>query len=94
MTLLNEAVRSLVRVQDLVNRLLHESVGGNLVDATKPNWERSQLTRENVEKRLKAKRASGDISQADYDAITEALQFPMTRDSLRPLRGPHCGGSP
>jgi hypothetical protein len=76
MTLLNEAVRSLVKVQDLVNRLLHESLGGNLVDATKPNWERSQVTRENVEKRLKAKRASGDISQADYEAIAEALAIP------------------
>jgi hypothetical protein len=29
-------------VQDLVNRLLHESLGGDLVDATKPDWEQTQ----------------------------------------------------
>jgi hypothetical protein len=76
MTLLNEAVRALVKVQDLVNRLLHESLGGDLVDTTKANWEKSQLTRDEVQKRLNTRLASGQISQPDYDAITEALAIP------------------
>jgi hypothetical protein len=76
MRLLNDAVRSLVKVQDLVNRLLHESLGGDLVDAAKPNWEKSQLTREIVEKRLRAKLGRDEISQTDFDAITQALAIP------------------
>jgi hypothetical protein len=63
-------------VQDLVNRLLHESLGGDLVNTSKPRWEKSQLTRDNVETKLKAKLASGGISQGDYDAIAQALSIP------------------
>jgi len=40
MSLLNQAVQDLIKVQDLVNRLLHESLGGNLVDTAKDDWER------------------------------------------------------
>lgn len=76
MTLLNEAVRALIKVQDLVNRLLHESLGGDLVDTTKANWEKSQLTRDEVQKQLNTRLASGHISQPDYDAITTALAIP------------------
>jgi hypothetical protein len=79
MNLLNHSVQDLIRVQDLVNRLLHESLGGDLVDTNKPNWEKSRLTRENVEKQLETRRASDAISQADFDAITEALAIPNNK---------------
>jgi hypothetical protein len=76
MTLLNQSVQNLTKVQDLVNRLLHESLGGDLVDTTKQNWEKSRLTRENVEKQLESRRATGAITQADFDALTQALAIP------------------
>ena len=76
MTLLNQSVNALIKVQDLVNRLLHESLGGDLVDTSKPVWEKTQLTRSNVKKGLEAKRAAGSISQTEFDAITEALKIP------------------
>ena len=76
MTLLNGAIQNLIRVQDLVNRLLHESLGGDLVDTSKPKWEKSQLTREKVEKQLESRRVAGTISQADFDAIAQALGIP------------------
>jgi hypothetical protein len=76
LALLNQSVYGLIKIQDLVNRLLHESLGGDLVDTTKSNWERTQLTRANVEDGLKAKRAADLISQHDFDAINEALQIP------------------
>ena len=79
MNLLNQSVQDLIRVQDLVNRLLHESLGGDLVDTTKPNWEKSRLTRENIEKQLETRRASGAISQANFDAITQALAIPNNK---------------
>jgi hypothetical protein len=79
MTLLNQSVQDLIRVQDLVNRLLHESLGGDLVDTSKPNWEKSRLTRENVEKQLETRRASGAISPKDFDAITQALATPNNK---------------
>jgi hypothetical protein len=75
-SLLNQAVHDLIKVQNLVNRLLHESLGGDLVDATKPNWERAELTHENVKKALKSKLSAGRLSQADFDAIDAALQIP------------------
>ncbi len=61
--LLDQAVYGLIKVQDLVNRLLHESLGGDLVSATQTDWERTQLTRKNVEKGLKEKLAAGRLSQ-------------------------------
>lgn len=76
MTLLNQSVHGLIKVQDLVNRLLHESLGGDLVDTSKPEWERTQLLRFNVEKGLNAKRTTGFISQSDFDAIRDALAIP------------------
>ncbi|MGB9030873.1 MAG: hypothetical protein WCC27_12200 [Acidobacteriaceae bacterium] len=76
MALLNQSIQDLIRVQDLVNRLIHESLGGDLVDTSKPNWEKSRLTRENVEKQLESKRAAGAILQTDFDAIAEALAIP------------------
>jgi hypothetical protein len=76
MTLLNQSVYGLVKVQDLVNRLLHESLGGDLVDTSSADWEEETLRRKNVMKGLDAKRAAGLISQTDFDAITEALKIP------------------
>ena len=76
MTLLDQAVQNLVKVQDLVNRLLHESLGGDLVDTSKPNWEKNSLKRENIVKQLESRRADGAISQADFDAISTALTIP------------------
>jgi hypothetical protein len=76
MEALDRAVQELIKVQEVVNRLLLESLGGDLVDTRKPDWERTQLIRKNVEKGLEAKRASGALSQSDFDAITEALEIP------------------
>ncbi len=77
-TLLNQSVHGLIKVQDLVNRLLHESLGGDLVDTAKTDWERTELTREKVEKGLKAKLAGVAISQSDFDAICRALSIPRS----------------
>ncbi len=77
MTLLNQAVQALVKAQELVNRLLHESTGGDLVDTSKPEWEKSQLIRKNVEKGMKAKLAAGQITQDDFHAIKAALDIPQ-----------------
>lgn len=79
MTLLNQSIQDLIKVQDLVNRLLHEGLGGDLVDTSKPTWEKSQLTRENIQKQLESRRVSGTISQLDFDAITQALAIPSSK---------------
>jgi hypothetical protein len=76
LALLNQTVYALIKVQDLVNRLLHESLGGDLVDSTKPDWERTELTRRNVKAGFEAKLAAGTITQGDFDAITQALAIP------------------
>jgi hypothetical protein len=76
MTLLNQSVHGLIKVQDLVNRLLHESLGGDLVDTSTADWERTELTRAKVVKGLAAKRAGGTLSQSDSDAISQALEIP------------------
>ena len=57
-------------------RLLHESLGGDLVDTSKTDWERNELSREKVLKGLAAKRDSGALSQSDFDAISQALAIP------------------
>lgn len=76
LSLLDQAVHALIKVQDIVNRLLHESLGGDLVDTIDPEWEGFELRRKNVEKGLEAKRAAGALSQGDYDAIIAALKIP------------------
>jgi hypothetical protein len=78
MNLLNQAVHGLIKVQDLVNRLLHESLGGDLVDTGKADWERTQLTRANLIKGLQGKQTAGLLSQSDFQAISEALEIPRT----------------
>lgn len=75
-TLLNQSVYALIKVQDLVNRLFHESLGGDLVDTSRPDWERVELTRANVIKGLKLKLSSGLLTHVDFDAITQALAIP------------------
>jgi hypothetical protein len=75
MSSLNQAVQDLIKVQDLVNRLLHESLGGDLVDTTSDEWERS-LKRDKVIEGLKSKRAAGLLTQPDFEAINEALRIP------------------
>jgi hypothetical protein len=77
-SLLNQAVYALIKVQDLVNRLLHESLGGDLVDSSKSDWERSQLTRLNVLKGLQRKSNEGRLSPTDFQEIGEALKIPTT----------------
>jgi hypothetical protein len=76
LSLLDQAVHALIKVQDIVNRLLHESLGGVLVDTSDPEWEGYELRRKNVERGLEAKRAAGALSQSDYDAIIDALKIP------------------
>jgi hypothetical protein len=75
-TLLNQSVHAVIKAQDLVNRLLHESLGGDLVDTSDTDWETTQLTRKKVKKGLKAKLELGAISQPHFDAITQALAIP------------------
>jgi hypothetical protein len=75
-TLLNQSVHDLIKVQDLVNRLLHESLGGDLVDTSGSDWERAELTRSNVLKGLKLRLASGVLSQSEFDTISHALAIP------------------
>src|SRR6185312_6519727 len=76
MALLNQTVYELIKVQDLVNRLLHESLGGNLVDTNKPDWEKFELTRAEVKKGLKRKLNDGLLAQTNFDAIMSALSLP------------------
>jgi hypothetical protein len=75
-TFLNQSVHDLIKVQDLVNRLLHESLGGDLVDAIGPDWERVELTRANVMRGLNLKLTSGVLPQKEFDAITQSLAIP------------------
>jgi hypothetical protein len=76
MMLLNQTVHGLIKVQELVNRLLHESLGGDLVDTGKTDWERTDLTRQKALKGLAEKRDGGALSQSDFDAISQALEIP------------------
>lgn len=74
MALLNQAVYALIKVQDLVDRLLHESLGGDVVDTSNPDWEEDNLKRVTVLKGLDRKRTMGELSSADFMAISNAFQ--------------------
>jgi hypothetical protein len=76
MTLLNRGVYGLVKTQDLVNRLLHESLGGDLVDTRSPDWEQETLRRSNVMKGLSQKLKARNISTKHWKAIIDALDIP------------------
>jgi hypothetical protein len=86
MDLLNQSVYALIKVQDLVFRLLHESLGGDLVDTSKPDWETTQLRYPQVKKGLEAKRSGGALLQAKFDAITQALAIPENAPNAQTSR--------
>ena len=72
----NRAAYELIKVQDLVNRLLHEALGGNLVSTSSATWERDELLRANVIKGINRKAADGELSDAVRTAIVDALALP------------------
>lgn len=89
MNALDRAVYELVKVQNIVDRLLHESLGGDLVNTTDSDWERTQLTRKNVIKGLNAKNVGGTLTQSEFDAIVKALEIPKAtphRETARTYR--------
>ncbi len=71
---LNLAVLDLVKVQDLIARLLFESFGGELiqVDRTKDDWERD-ITLSASKKGLKRQLDDGKLKAGEYDRIMRAL---------------------
>lgn len=73
---LNRSVYELIKVQDLVNRLLHEGLGGDLVATNSPSWEREELNRTNVKKGIDRKAANGELSAAVRTAILDAVAVP------------------
>lgn len=73
---LNRGVYGLIKVQDLVNRLLHEAFGGHLVRTDHADWEKKFLTRENINKQLDQKVQEGDLTAEDRQAIENALGLP------------------
>lgn len=73
---LDHAVHSLIKVQDLANRLLHESLGGDLVDTSDSEWEKNELNRKKVQKGLKRKLQDRATTQEQFDAISKALAIP------------------
>jgi hypothetical protein len=78
MNLLNQAVYALIKIQDMIYRLLHESLGGDLVDTSKPDWEERSLRRTPILIGLEAKRVSSALGQADFDTIMRALDSPRS----------------
>lgn len=74
---LNLAIFQLVKIQDLIVRLLHESFSGKLmtVDFDDEDWEK-KLTLKDAKKGLKAFADNGDLSDKDYQAILAALDLP------------------
>lgn len=86
MDLLNQAVYGLIKVQDLVNRLLHETLGGDLVATAKPDWEEITLRRKNVMKGLQCKFEAGALSKTDYDAINEAFAVPVNAPRIETVK--------
>jgi hypothetical protein len=72
----NRAVCHLVKVQELVNRLLHEGLGGDLVNTASSQWEKEELRRSNVKKGLERKAFDNALTDEDHKAIAEALDLP------------------
>ena len=74
--------RQLLPCKQISHRGIHvTSVGGDLVDTSKADWERTELTRERVEKGLAEKRTGGALSPTEFDAISQALGIP--RNTLK-----------
>jgi hypothetical protein len=74
-SLFDASVHSLIKVQNLVDRLLHESLGGDLIDTTQGEWERTELTRKKILKGLEDKRDRGQISLTDFNEIKASLEW-------------------
>ncbi|SRR5260370_15015006 len=74
---LNLGVFQLVKIQDLIVRLLHESFSGKLitVDFDDEDWEKT-LRLKDAKKGLKAFADNGNLSNKDYQAILAALDLP------------------
>jgi hypothetical protein len=74
---LHLAVFYLAKVQDLVVRLLFESIGERLiqVDQSDPDWER-QLTMRNLKNGLARLHSSGDLKHEEYVLIVAAIDKP------------------
>lgn len=74
---LNLAALDLVKIQDLVIRLLYESFSGKLikVDLDDPEWEK-KLTLKEAKKGLKEKLDNKEINISDFDSIMTALSIP------------------
>lgn len=77
MYMLNLAVFQLVKIQDLVVRLLHESFSGELiaVDYTDDEWEK-QLTMKKANKGLSDLLHQGKLSTQEHKDIIDALDMP------------------
>jgi hypothetical protein len=74
---LNLAMFQIMKIQDLVVRLLHEEFSGRLihVDYDEEGWERD-LKLFDAKKGLKKLLDSGELSQNDHDEIVDALNIP------------------
>lgn len=75
---LNLGVFQLVKIQDLIVRLLHESFSGKLItidDYEDEDWEK-KLTLKDAKKGLKVFADNGDLLDKDYQAILTALDLP------------------
>jgi hypothetical protein len=77
MYMLNLAVFQLVKIQDLVVRLLQESFSGELisVDYNNDEWER-KLTLKEAKKGLNALLLKGKLTNQEYQFIADALDIP------------------
>jgi hypothetical protein len=77
MYMLNLAVFQLVKIQDLVVRLLQESFSGELisVDYNDDEWEK-KLTLKEARKGLNALLQQGKLTNQEHQLITDALEIP------------------
>lgn len=77
MYMLNLAVFQLVKIQDLVVRLLHESFSGELipVDYNDDEWEKKLTVRE-ARKGLNTLLQNGKLSSQEHKEIVDALDIP------------------
>jgi hypothetical protein len=71
---LNRAIFFLYKIQDLIVRLMYESLGDSLiaVDQSKKLWEKD-LTMEALKDGFKRLRKNGVLSQVDHDAIAKPI---------------------
>lgn len=74
---LNLAMFQIVRIQDLVVRLLHEGFSGRLIDVDydEEGWEKD-LRLVDAKEGLRKLLDSGELSQTEHDEIVDALNVP------------------